>query len=271
MPSKNRYGRYERMTFERPAPHVLEISFHGVGRANACDSQGHKEMAEVWLDVAADVEVHSAVVRGAEDAFSAGGHMDLIDDLGGDFNVMLRGYTEARGIVYNMINCNKPIVSAIRGPAAGAGLAMAMLADISVASKTARINDAHVKLGMVAGDHAVIIWPLLCGMAKAKYHLLLNDTISGEEAERIGLVSLAVEDDATYDTAREIAERLAAGSQTAIRWTKYALNNWLRMAGPTFDVSLMMSNLTFRSPDIAEGVAAIREKRAPQFAAESPL
>jgi enoyl-CoA hydratase len=267
----SRYSRYQKLTFERPSPKVLEIIFHGVGRANACDKQGHFEMSEIWKDVAGDPEVNSAIIRGPGEAFSAGGHMDLVNDFGDDFQLMLQGYTEARGIVYNMINCNKPIVSAIRGPAAGAGLAMAMMADIIVASKTARINDAHVKLGMVAGDHAIIIWPLLCGMAKAKYHLLLNDMISGEEAERIGLVSVCVEDEQTYDKAREIAERLANGAQTAIRWTKYALNNWLRAAGPNFDMSLLMSSLTFSGPDVVEGIAAIREKRKPSFTAPSPL
>ncbi len=267
----SRYAKYERMTFERPAPKVLEIVFHGVGRANACDKRGHYEMAEIWNDVARDPEVNAAIVRGQGDAFSAGGHMDLVSDLSESFNAQLQGYTEARGIVYNMMNCNKPIVSAIRGPAAGAGLAMAMLADVIVASKTARINDAHSKLGLPAGDHAVIIWPLLCGMAKAKYHLLLNDTISGEEAERIGLVSLCVDDDQTYDKAREIAARLASGAQSALRFTKYALNNWLRLAGPTFDTSLLMSALTFLGPDLEEGIAAIREKRAPNFTNPSPL
>lgn len=267
----SRYARYKKLTFEQPAPKVLEIVFHGVGRANACDKQGHREMAEIWNDVAQDPDVNSAIVHGPGEAFSAGGHMDLVENLGEDFELMLQGYTEARGIVYNMMNCNKPIVSAIRGPAAGAGLAMALMADIIVASKTARINDAHVKLGLVAGDHAMIIWPLLCGMAKAKYHLLLNDTISGEEAERIGLVSLCVEDSETYAKAREIAERLANGAQTAIRWTKYALNNWLRMAGPNFDMSLLMSSITFSGPDIREGVAAMREKRKPKFTTPSPL
>jgi enoyl-CoA hydratase len=267
----SRYDRYQRLTFERPAPKVLEIVLHGVGRANACDKQGHQEMSEIWKDVHEDPEVNSAIIRGPGEAFCAGGHMDLVDNLGQDFNLMLTGYTEARGIVYNMLNCSKPIVSAIRGPAAGAGLAMAMLADIIIASKTARINDAHVKLGMVAGDHAAIIWPLLCGMAKSKYHLLLNDMISGEEAERIGLVSLCTEDAETYDKAREVAERLANGAQTAIRWTKYVLNNWLRMAGPNFDLSLAMSSLTFMGPDIQEGMAAIREKRKPSFTAPSPL
>jgi enoyl-CoA hydratase len=267
----SRYSRYQKLTFEHPSPKVLEIVLHGVGRANACDKRGHYEMSEIWKDVAEDPDVHCAIVRGPGDAFCAGGHMDLVDNLGQDFELMLQGWTEARGIVYNMLNCSKPIVSAIRGPAAGAGLAMAILADIIIASKTARINDAHVKLGMVAGDHAVIIWPLLCGMAKAKYHLLLNDMISGEEAERIGLVSMCVDDAKTYDTAREVAGRLANGAQTAIRWTKYALNNWLRLAGPSFDTSLLMSSLTFMGPDIQEGMAAIREKRKPQFSAKTPL
>ncbi len=81
-------------------------------------------------------------------------------------------------------------------------------------------------------DHAAIVWPLLCGMAKAKYYLLLCESVSGEEAERIGLVSLAVPEAELVNRAFEIAERLAAGSQTAIRWTKYALNSWLRLAGP---------------------------------------
>lgn len=265
------YNRYEKLTFERPSSHVLEIIMHGVGRANACDLKLHGEMADVWKDVDADPDVHVAIIRGVSDAFCAGGHMDLVEDIGNDFTLMAQGWKEARGIVYNMMNCNKPIVSAIRGPAAGAGLAAAMLADISIAGRNARINDAHVKLGMVAGDHAVIIWPLLCGMAKAKLHLLLNDIISGEEAERIGLVSMCVDDDKVYDTAREVASRLAASAQSAVRWTKYCLNNWLRLAGPSFDVSLAFASLTFTGPDIKEGMAAIREKRKPNFSAKSPI
>jgi len=138
-------------------------------------------------------------------------------------------------------------------------------------SKTARINDAHVKLGMVAGDHAAIIWPLLCGMARAKRHLLLNDTLSGEEAERIGLVSMCVEDGEVYDKAREVAARLAGGAQTAIRWTKYTLNNWLRAAGPNFDLSLALASLSLGGPDLKEGIAAMVEKRKPNFTATSPL
>jgi enoyl-CoA hydratase len=163
------------------------------------------------------------------------------------------------------MNCGKPIVSAIRGPAAGAGLAVALMADISVASRTATIADAHTKIGLPAGDHAVIIWPLLCGMAKAKYYLLLNDRLSGEEAERIGLVSKCVDDDRVYDEAIDIAVRLSKMAPNAIRLTKYSLNNWLRTFGPHFDASSVIESMCFMGHEVKEGVAAFREKREPKF------
>jgi len=261
----NQYASFERLSFERPSPGVLEIVLQGVGRGNACDMKLHTDMSDVWKVVDADREVRAAIVRGPGDAFCAGGHMDLVENLGEDFALTLDGMRDAKGIVYNMVNCSKPIVSAIRGPAAGAGLACAFLADISIAGRNARINDAHVKLGMPAGDHAAIIWPLLCGMAKAKYHLLLNDIISGEEAEKMGLVSLCVEDEEVYSKAREVAARLANGAPNAISLTKYILNNWLRLAGPTFDVGLALSTLSFYGSEVREGIAAMREKRKPDF------
>jgi enoyl-CoA hydratase len=159
----------------------------------------------------------------------------------------------------------------MQGPAVGAGLVSGLLADISIAGKSARIIDGHTRLGVAAGDHAAIVWPLLCGMAKAKYHLLLCEAVSGEEAERIGLVSLCVDDDKLQEKALEIAVRLANGSQSAIRWTKYALNNWLRMAGPTFDTSLALEFLGFTGPDVREGLASFRERRPPNFQKDCPF
>ena len=162
-------------------------------------------------------------------------------------------------------------MSAIRGPAVGAGLVCGILADVSIVSKTARIIDGHTRLGVAAGDHAAIVWPLLCGMAKAKYYLLLCDQLSGEEAERIGLVSLCVEDGDLDAKALEIAVRLAEGPQSAIRWTKYSLNNWLRQAGPTFDASLALEFLGFTGPEVKEGLEAHLQKRKPVFPPECPL
>lgn len=256
---------YERLKLDRPADGVLRVTISAPGRLNAVDSTGHRELAEIWRDADRDDSVRAVLVRGEGEAFSAGGDLAMIEEMTRDHDMRMRVFTEARDIVYNVINCAKPVVSAIQGPAVGAGLAVALLADISVAGRTARIIDGHTRLGVAAGDHAAIVWPLLCGMAKAKYHLLLCEPVTGEQAERMGLVSLCVDDDAVHETAMDVAVRLAAGSQEAIRLTKYALNNWLRLAGPAFDASLAMEFLGFTGPDVAEGVRAVREKRPPRF------
>ena len=140
---------------------------------------------------------------------------------------------EARDLVFNVIDCSKPIVSAIHGPAVGAGLVVGLLADISIAARSARIIDGHTRLGVAAGDHAAICWPMLCGMAKAKYYLLTCRTLTGEEAERIGLVSLCVDDDELLRRGSGRSRRSSpAGAQSAIRWTKHTLNHWYRSLGP---------------------------------------
>jgi enoyl-CoA hydratase len=267
----DRYAHYQRLQFDRPHPRVLRVTMSNPGRLNSADAIMHRELVEIWREVDGDPDVSAVVLTGAGKAFSAGGDFDMIGGIVDDFSNRARGWKEARDLVYNVINCSKPVVSAMRGPAVGAGLVCGLLADVSIASKEARIIDGHTRLGVAAGDHAAIIWPLLCGMAKAKYYLLLCDALSGAEAERIGLISLAVEDSELDAKAVEIAVRLAEGAPSAIRWTKYALNNWLRAAGPIFDASLALEFLGFSSPDVKEGLASHREKRKPKFPPDSPL
>jgi enoyl-CoA hydratase len=197
--------------------------------------------------------------------FSSGGDLDLVEDIARDAETRRRVFQEARDLVYNIVDCSKLVVSAIEGPCVGAGLAVALLADISVAAPSARLIDGHTRLGVAAGDHAVLVWPLLCGLAKAKYHLLLCEPVDGLEAERLGLVSLCVPEEELHERALAIARRLAEGSQPALRHTKLALNNWLRAAGPAFDASLALEFLDMTGPDVQEGVAAVREKRPPSF------
>ena len=257
--------KYQRMLFDRPHPRVLRVTMNRPERLNATDAVLHKELVDVWRDIDADETVNAVIITGAGKAFSAGGDLEMVEKIASDFDTRARVWKEARDIVYNVINCSKPIVSAIRGPAVGAGLVAGILADVSIVAKKARIIDGHTRLGVAAGDHSVIVWPLLCGMAKAKYYLLLCDAVSGEEAERIGLVSLAVDEAALLDKAYEVADRLASGSQTAIRWTKYSLNNWLRQAGPAFDTSLALEFMGFAGPDVREGVASLRERRSPRY------
>ena len=259
------YSQFRSLTFERVDEHILVVTLRAEGRLNAVDASMHADLSRVWQEIDRDEQTRVALVRGAGGAFSSGGDFDLIDEIRGDFSARARVLREASDLVYNVINCGTPIVSAIDGVAVGAGLVVALLADISVAGRTARLIDGHTRLGVAAGDHAAIVWPLLCGMAKAKYHLLTCEPVSGEEAERIGLVSLCVDDDRVHETAMDVARTLASGSQTAIRWTKHTLNNWLRLAGPSFDASLALEFLGFTGPDAAEGTSARREKRPPSF------
>ena len=253
------------LKFEQPDEHLLRIVLSKPGRLNATDAPMHRDLSMVWNEIDRDAGVRAVIVQGEGDAFSAGGDLDMIVEMADDFGTRIRVLREARDLVYNIINCSKPVVSAIRGPAVGAGLVVALLADVSIAARTARLIDGHTKLGVAAGDHAAIVWPLLCGMAKAKYYLLTCEPLTGEEAERIGLVSKVVEDIAVEEEALRVARLLATGSQSALRATKYALNNWLRAAGPIFDASLGLEFFGFAGPDVREGVAAIKEKRAPVF------
>ena len=263
-PAQDRFAAYQRLRFDRPHPRVLRVTMD-YGKLNAADAIMHGELARVWTDIAADPTVNAAIITGAGRHFSAGGDFAMIETIRDSFEARARIWKEARDLVYGIIDCPKPVVSAMRGVAVGAGLVCGLLADVSIATPDCRIVDGHTRLGVAAGDHAAIIWPLLCGMAKAKYYLLTCDPLSGAEAERIGLVSLLA-DDADLDArAVALASRLADGAQTAIRWTKLALNNWLKQAGPIFDASLSMEFLGFSSPDLQEGLASHQGKRPPAF------
>jgi enoyl-CoA hydratase len=262
--SDDRYAAFSALKLERAEPGVLQITMEGPG-LNAVGPRMHQELADIWPAADRDPDTRVVLLTGAGRAFSAGGSFELIEQTAGAYGDRLRIMREARDIVLGVINCSKPVVSAINGPAVGAGLAAGLLADISVAGRSARIIDGHTRLGVAAGDHAAICWPLLCGMAKSKYHLLTCEPLTGEEAERIGLVSLCVDDDEVAERALDIARRLAAGAQAAIRFTKQTLNHWYRSFGAVFDASLAYEFLTFSGEDAAEGLASLREKRGPQF------
>jgi enoyl-CoA hydratase len=259
------YSAYQDLKVRTLEPGIVEIVMGEEGKLAVATARAHAEMARIWLDIDRDPDVRVAILRGAGKGFSAGGDMAMVEQMTQDFAVRARVWREARDLVYNMLNCSKIIISAMHGPAVGAGLAAGLMADISIAAKKARFIDGHTRLGVAAGDHAAIVWPLLCGMAKAKYYLLTCDEISGEEAERLGLVSLTCEEPELQAKALEVARKIASGPQTAIRWTKYSLNNWLRMAGPAFDASLALEMLGFTGPEVKEGIASHREKRKPSF------
>src|SRR6201992_2171050 len=267
----NRYAAYTKLKTDYPAPRILRLTFDRPETYNAVDAQTHTQLTNIWRDINDDPDINAVIVTGAGKAFSAGGDFGLIKSLFDNPVARMATWREAKALVYNVINANKPIISAINGVAVGAGLVVGILADISICGKSAKIVDGHTRLGVAAGDVACIIWPLLCGLAKAKYYLLTCKPLSGAEAERIGLVSLCVDDADLQKIALDVASDLSNGAQSAIRWTKYALNNWLRVNGPLFDTSTALEILGFTGAEAREGLAAHLEKRAPVFPKDCTL
>ena len=259
------YEDFVHLRFDRPAPSVLRITIDRPEVLNAANERLHRELADVWSVVDADDTVAVSVITGAGRAFSAGGDLAMVERMTTDYGAMLEQWRDAKAVVERMLSSVKPIVSAINGVAVGAGLAVALLADVSIMATSARLSDGHARLGVAAGDHAALLWPLLCGMARAKYYLMTADFVDGPEAERIGLVTRCVPDDQVVEEALAIAVRLAAGSRTAVQWTKRIMNQWMVQAAPVFGESLALEMLGFLGPDAAEGVAAVKERRPPDF------
>ncbi len=264
------YGDFHHLRFDRPRPGVLLITIDRPDVLNAADERLHRELSEVWAVVDADEAVGVSVITGAGRAFSAGGDLAMVERMTTDQTAVVEQWRDANAVVESILTSVKPIVAAINGVAVGAGLAVALLADVSIMATSARISDGHTRLGVAAGDHAALLWPLLCGMAKAKYYLLTSDFVDGPEAERIGLVTRCVPDEEVVTEALAVAASLAAGSRTAVQWTKRALNQWLRSNAPVFGESLALEMLGFLGPDAREGLAALKERRPPTFPSTTP-
>ncbi|MEE9417022.1 MAG: enoyl-CoA hydratase/isomerase family protein [Acidimicrobiales bacterium] len=259
------FDKYEGLAFERREHGVLLIIINRPGSYNSTDAKLHWALSRIWLDIEDDDDTRVVVITGAGKAFSAGGDLDWIESFVGDYDAIRDVLKEAGDLVYRMLACPKVIISAINGVAVGAGLAVALMADISIMADEAKLTDGHLSIGVGAGDHANIIWPLLCGMAKAKYYLLTAEFLDGRTADQIGLVSKSVPLDELMYEAMKVANKIATGPQDAARWTKRSLNLWLQQSAPNFDASLALEMLAFLGPDAAEGVAAVREKRPPNF------
>ena len=259
---------YESLILSRRG-RVLTILLDRPEKLNAFNADLHAELPRALGFAANDADSDIVILTGAGRAFSAGGDIDWQQsgaDNPEEFETTVR---HAKQIVFGLIDCEKPIIAKINGPAVGLGATIALLCDITFMARSTYLSDPHVSIGMVAGDGGSMIWPQLIGFARAKQYLLTGDRIGSAEAERIGLVNYAV-DDAELDAAVDaFADRLAAGAQMAIRYSKMTINVALRgLASSIMDVGLGYESLTNISPDHHEALAAFREKRAPDFRAK---
>lgn len=256
---------YETIQFDRRG-RVLTLCLSRPDKLNAFNALMHTELAKAILVASEDPGSDVIILTGAGRAFSAGGDIDWQQsaaDRPETFEVTVR---EAKQIIFGMLECEKPIIARIQGPAVGLGATLALFCDISFIARSTYIADPHVSVGMVAGDGAAVIWPQLVGFARAKHFLFTGDRVSAEEAERIGLVNFVIDDVGLDVAVKAYADRLSAGALLAIRYTKATINVALRqLAASILDVGLGYESVTNISRDHFEALAAFRDKRTPRF------
>lgn len=260
------YGRYRTLLIEKDANGVALVTLNRPEKRNAVNSEMHTELENVFVDLSNDDDVRAIVLTGAGSAFCAGG----------DVEGMKTGYFQPTGpavpfyqvrrLIMNLLEVEQPIVVAVNGDGAGLGATIPLFCDIVIMAETARLADTHVRMGLVAGDGGVVIWPWLVGMARAKEYLLTGQWIDGKEAERIGLVNYAEPQENVLPKAMELARSLAQGAPLAIRWTKFSINKLLRdHVNLALDSSMFLEAATMGSDDLQEAAKAFYEKRQPEF------
>lgn len=268
MASSPRYDSYQYLEITVDEG-IATITINRPDALNACRTEDHGEFARVLGDINRDPAVRVAVVTGAGRAFSVGGDLGLLQDMADDPSRLVQLMDEGRGIVEGHLALEKPIIAAINGYAMGAGLAFALLCDVTIADRSARLADGHIRAALAAGDGGTVAWPLTVGMAKAKRYLLTGDWIDAVEAERIGLITEVVDDGTCLERAMYFARRLADGPPLAISWTKRALNQWMQLAVTTsFNYSLMLELTSFTTEEFREALDGLRSKRRSAIPAE---
>jgi enoyl-CoA hydratase len=259
--------KYSVIKIERRPNGVALATLNRPKRLNASNRQMHWELMQLPRDATWDEEIKAVVITGAGRAFCAGGDFGPPDPEEKPGNAPPGApHLEAFHFVTNLLDCPKPLIAAVNGPAMGLGATYALLCDIVVASRSAVFADPHVKLGLSAGDGGQVIWPLLMGPNRAKYYLMTGDKLDATEAERLGLVNFIVDDEDLLPRALEIADRFAAGPTLAISGSKVPVNSYLRaVAQQILPLSIEMEAATYKSEDAAEAAKAFVEKREPVF------
>jgi len=262
------YSGYRCIRIEKEGK-LLTLTLNRPETLNAFSADLHREMEDIWADVAQDTDVNAVILTGAGKAFSAGGDVKDMAERAGTEEGWRRALTTSNGarrLIQNMLEVSQPIIGAINGDAVGLGATIALFCDVIVASENARLGDPHVKVGVVAGDGGAVIWPLLIGVARAKEFLMTGRLVKATEAERMGLVNYALPQQEVFPKAKKLAQELAEGPPWAIRWTKLSVNKWLKdQVNLILDASLAYEMLTFCTHDHKEAAQAFLEKRKPQF------
>ncbi|HVH18164.1 MAG TPA: enoyl-CoA hydratase-related protein [Myxococcota bacterium] len=258
-------GDYRSLRLTREGDVLVVAIEHPTSERNAVDALLHNELTQLFRELKREDESRAVLLTGRGRMFSAGGDFSWFPQLD-DLAKLEHLRRDAKQMIWDLLDVELPIVAALPGPAVGLGASIALLCDTIFMAPEATIVDPHVRVGIVAGDGGVAIWPLVLGPARAKQYLLTGDPVSAEDAVRMGLANRVVPAEKLREEALAFAARLAAGAPLALRYTKQAVNKLLKDAlNVAFDTSTALEIVTFQSEDHREALAALKEKRAPKF------
>lgn len=249
---------------------VLTVTLTNPERRNAVTAAMDDELQSIFIDAWKDERVLAVVLTGSGDSFCAGTDLgDLPDD---DSDAQLRGLGgAAKRIFFSMLDCEKPLIAKVRGPAYGLGANLALACDVVFADTTAKFCDSHVTLGLAPGDGGAALWPLLVGFAKAKELLLTGAVLTGQQAADLGLIAHCVASDDLDGRVLDFARKLAAQPPLAVAYTKASMNVMLRqMLGGAFEASLAYDLLTLRTNGHRHAMQQASERRSPRNRTEDP-
>ncbi len=245
---------------------LLRLTLNRPDALNAFNLEQHNELPQALAFARDDEGSDVILLTGAGRAFSAGGDIGHIEHNAAHPHLFDHEIEMAKAIIYNLLDTDKPVVCRLNGHAVGLGATLALFCDVIFANSAAKIGDPHVGLGLVAGDGGAVIWPQLIGLARAKEYLLTGDLIPAQRAAEIGLINYALPADELDAAVDAFCDKLLRGAQQAIRWTKKLTNMELRrVTDMVMPVGLDYEAQSVRTRDHLEGVAALKEKRAPRF------
>ncbi|MSP67222.1 MAG: enoyl-CoA hydratase [Alphaproteobacteria bacterium] len=246
---------------------VATITLNRPQAKNALDAAAAKALREAVEQAAGDAAVRAVLLRGAGDAFSAGGDVRLFADQAEQapevIRAILANFHPAISLIRRMA---KPVIAAVHGAVAGGGLGLAMACDLVIAARSAVFTVAYTQIGASPDGSTSYLLPRLVGLRVALGLSFLNDRVDAETALRLGLVSRVVETAELERESTALAARLAEGPTAAFARTKALLN---AAVGGDLDAHLAREaeaiTASAASADFREGVTAFRDKRKPRF------
>ena len=263
------YSRYQALKLSLEDG-IMTVTLSNPGKRNAVTMRMQDELANIWEDLWVDPEVKAIILTGEGDDFCSGADMgDLAEAAASDEQVVSyvnRCTRYARKHVLGILECEKPVIAKVRGVAYGMGVNMALACDMVFASDNARFCDSHVKVGLVAGDGGVLLWPMAVGIHRAKEYLMTGDPIPAKVAAEIGLINRCMPDDELDEHVRKLVDKLMALPPHAVNYTKASINQLLKqVALPAFETSLAYEIYTMKMDDVQEATNAFVQKRPAKF------